>query len=310
MPKAYAYSRVSTVDQHATPESQAERCRDYWKQWLKDAFDWGEVFHDQGVSATKVAWQERPEGRRLLQTVTRGDIIITPMADRLFRGIVDQGQSMEFLQTIGVKLAILNSNVDTSTPIGEYCLTILTATARMESAIKSERSKMIWETRRRRKSPRKAHPPAGYYYCQKRGILQPDHAERKLLDQIFAWNDLKIQSIKKTCAWLRENDIKRRCGTMYRSDWVYQARVQYENNWPLEGYVRSWWLAKGDEYRQQRRKRLDKLKVRSQQAKQAGINLRYMRPDNLRKLLTGDPDISVNGTEILASDPPVDPIDT
>lgn len=305
MPTAYGYTRVSTSQQEGTPESQAHRCIEYYQTWLKDSFEWGGVFHDHGVSATKVPWQERPQGRVLLQKVTRGDLVITPMADRLFRSVIDQGKSMEFLSTIGVKLAILNCNVDTATPVGEFALSILTATGRMESALRAERNRMFMAGRKRHKAPRKAHPPAGWYYNQKRGELLPDYTERTLLEQMFLWNDAKVQSIKKTCKWLREEDIKRRGGTMYRSDWVYQSRILMDQGWPLEGYTRAWWQERGEEYRDQRKERLAKVKKRAKDAKKASVSLRYMKPETLRALLTGDAvDPTITDGSNLSSVPP------
>jgi DNA invertase Pin-like site-specific DNA recombinase len=311
MATAFGYTRVSTSQQEGTPESQAQRCEDYYRTWLAKSYEWGGIFHDHGVSATKVQWQERPKGRELLQQVTRGDIIITPMADRLFRSVVDQGKSLEFLESLGIKLAILNCNVDTSTPVGEFALTLMTATGRMESVLKAERNKMFMAGRKQKKAPRKAHPPAGWYYSQKKGDLFPDYTERKLLEQAFLWNDAGVQSIKKTCAWLREEDIKRRCGARYLSSWVYQARPLMESGWPLEGYTRAWWRERGEDYREQRKERLAKVKKRAKDAKKASVSLRYMRPENLRALLTGDPvDPTITDAGKLYSTQPADPSDT
>jgi len=306
MAKAFAYTRVSTIKQEMTPEEQKLRCKDYYESFLSKDFEWGGVFHDQGVSASKFQWQDRPEGGRLLASVQRGDIIITPMTDRLFRSTLDQAKSCQFLDQIGVGIAILNLNVDTTTPAGRFALTILTANAELETAIRSERMKMAHCTRRRRRSVRKTSPPPGYYFSRKRGQLFPDPQERKLLEQIFRWNDLGVQSVKKTCAWLREHGIKRRSGHYYRSDWVYQSRPCIENNWPLEGYVRRWWKERGDEYRAYKQSRIDRLTKSEKLTREAMRALREMQPDALRAAMLQEPE-PISGEGFPSTDWPDDP---
>ena len=85
--KAYGYCRVSTVDQvnGTSLESQQDRITAIAKL---HGYELVEIFIEGGVSG-KIPLKHREEGKRLLQLVQDGDVIIASKMDRLFRSLSD-----------------------------------------------------------------------------------------------------------------------------------------------------------------------------------------------------------------------------
>src|SRR6056300_824011 len=182
MATAYAYTRVSTTQQDLSPDEQGRQCEEYFHRHLARDYDWGGIMHDHGESAYKIPWRDRTQGRILLQSAKRGDIIISPKADRLFRSTLDQARSMKELDDCGIKIAILDLQLDTSTAAGKFALQVICAAAEFESGLKSERIAAAAKTRKRRKKPGIASPPPGWYFSQKKGELVPDLIERNIIE--------------------------------------------------------------------------------------------------------------------------------
>lgn len=288
MPTAYGYTRVSTTDQELSPEGQSDQIKAYYDLYFKDTHELGGILHDHGVSAFKVPWQERPAGRELLHKLTRGDVLIVTTLDRIWRSSEDRIKTCRFLEEAGIGLVIISLKLDTTTAMGRFVVGVLGEIAQYESAVRGERMVNAHRVRRKRKTPFRAQPPAGWHFSVKKGRLVPDLVERKLLDQIYWWNEAGVQSIKTTAAWLKENGITRRSGHQYDHTWLYRHRPYWEAGWPCEGYTKDWWRSKGDEWRENRRARLAKLKAKTKKAHQATWDLRMMRAENLKALLTGE----------------------
>jgi putative DNA-invertase from lambdoid prophage Rac len=65
---------------------------------------------------------DRPEGLRLLATVIKGDIIITPKLDRPFRSAADALVTLEHLKDCGVGLHMLDLGGDVcGNGISKWC---------------------------------------------------------------------------------------------------------------------------------------------------------------------------------------------
>src|SRR3954465_10996248 len=86
--KIVGYCRVSTSEQASTGDSlgtQRQQITGYamMQGWEIDGF-----FVDAGVSGSGPL-AERPEGKRLIESVEAGDVIVTPKLDRMFRNASD-----------------------------------------------------------------------------------------------------------------------------------------------------------------------------------------------------------------------------
>jgi putative DNA-invertase from lambdoid prophage Rac len=91
-----------------------------------------EFFIDGGVSGS-VPFADRPEGKRLLETAGKGDVIITAKLDRAFRNAADALATLEELKDLGVGLHMIDLGGDvTGNGIGKLVFTILAAVAENE----------------------------------------------------------------------------------------------------------------------------------------------------------------------------------
>ena len=130
--KVVGYCRVSTVEQAANGDSletQKQQITGYamMKGWTVARF-----YIDRGVRGS-VPLAERPEGQRMLASVSRVDTIITAKLDRAFRSAADALGTLEELKAEGVGLHMLDLGGDvTGNGISKLVFTILSAVAENE----------------------------------------------------------------------------------------------------------------------------------------------------------------------------------
>ncbi len=130
--KVVGYIRVSTAEQASNGASlDAQRSQIAGYAMMK-GWELGDVFVEAGVSgSTPLA--ERPEGARLLASVRKGDAIITPKLDRMFRNASDALTTLEELKGEGVSLHMIDLGGDvTANGISKLVFTILSAVAENE----------------------------------------------------------------------------------------------------------------------------------------------------------------------------------
>jgi putative DNA-invertase from lambdoid prophage Rac len=95
--------------------------------WEIEAF-----FIDAGISGS-VPLADRPEGKRLIEAVSPGDIIVTPKLDRMFRNASDALVTLEELKRQRVGLHMLDLGGDVcGNGISKLVFTILSAVAENE----------------------------------------------------------------------------------------------------------------------------------------------------------------------------------
>lgn len=84
--------------------------------------------------------KERPELQRLLDDLQAGDVVVVKSLDRLSRSTKDMLELVEVIKEKKAILQILDMKLDTSTPQGEFFLTILAAIAQLERQTIRERT--------------------------------------------------------------------------------------------------------------------------------------------------------------------------
>ncbi len=93
---------------------------------------------------------ERPELKRLIDSLRKGDILVIYKLDRLGRttkGIIELADQLEEL---GVELVSLRDNIDTTTAVGKAMFRMLAVLSEMERDLISERTKAGLESARAR----------------------------------------------------------------------------------------------------------------------------------------------------------------
>lgn len=133
-----AYARIS-LDTERSGSIVKQRTR------LAKAADGEPVFYvDESVSGAKVPFAERPEGRRLLADLERGDRVLVTRIDRAARNVRDLLGLVEEIEERGASVVFVDQRIDTAGPMGRFLLTLLAAIAELEAGIVSER---VRETR-------------------------------------------------------------------------------------------------------------------------------------------------------------------
>jgi DNA invertase Pin-like site-specific DNA recombinase len=189
--KAYAYRRVSTVDQASTGfslSSQKDSSKAYYVA-LTSATDkypgleWGGFYKDEGKSAWKHDFASRKEGGKLCELLNPGDHIIFCRLDRAFRNLKDYVLQMEKWNSRGIVVHFVDQWINMDTANGRLLGNVLSAVAQWESDIKSERIKEGIARRRGENRPMNGSTPPG---MQKIGPASdarfaPDPSQRPIL---------------------------------------------------------------------------------------------------------------------------------
>jgi DNA invertase Pin-like site-specific DNA recombinase len=133
--RTFSYVRVSSDEQVETGQSLAVQTQQLhgWAQMHGRAI--AETFTEAGVSAAD-AFNTRPEGSRLWQTVQPGDSVVAAKLDRMFRSAADCLAVVEAFKARGVSLYLLDLNggadVVSGNGIARLFLTIVSAFAEFE----------------------------------------------------------------------------------------------------------------------------------------------------------------------------------
>src|SRR3954467_8852077 len=146
----YGYTRVSTDRQADEGESLGAQQRVIEGYAMMLGLTLNEIFVERGISGAKPL-RDRPEGARLLATLTEGDVLITPKLDRMFRSALDALNVLGQIQKRGVSLHMIDLGGDvTGNGISNVIFPILSALAEAERDRIRERILDVKADQRRR----------------------------------------------------------------------------------------------------------------------------------------------------------------
>lgn len=111
------YIRVSTTEQNTARQ-----------EVIMQDLNVDEVFLDKASGKNK----NRPELKRMLEYVRKGDTVIVDSISRFARNTKDLLELIETLQSKQVEFISKKENIDTSTPTGKFMLTVFGAVAELE----------------------------------------------------------------------------------------------------------------------------------------------------------------------------------
>lgn len=130
--RVFGYSRVSTAEQADEGVSLAAQQQQIAGYAMMKGWTVAEHFVERGVSGS-TPLVERPEGKRLLETARKGDIIVTAKLDRAFRDARDALTVLEELKDEGVGLHMIDLGGDViGNGVSKMVFTILAAVAEGE----------------------------------------------------------------------------------------------------------------------------------------------------------------------------------
>jgi putative DNA-invertase from lambdoid prophage Rac len=128
----YGYCRVSTIRQAAEGESLDVQRRQIEGYALMHGLALDQIVVEEGVSGS-IPVAERPAAGPLFAKLMKGDVVIAPKLDRLFRSAFDALKVVEDLKKRGVKLHLLDLGGDIAgNGLSKLFLTIAAAFAEAE----------------------------------------------------------------------------------------------------------------------------------------------------------------------------------
>lgn len=153
---------------------QAQRC-----QAMAIVKDWPvvETYADEGISGTKDA-ADRPGLAALLQAVQAGEVdaVIVLALDRLGRKTRIVLDLIEQLTAAGVVLVSCKESLDTTTPQGQFVVTMFAALAQLERDTIVERTTAGRNERGKRDGDKGGRVPYGYVRTDAGIIVDPEAA--------------------------------------------------------------------------------------------------------------------------------------
>jgi DNA invertase Pin-like site-specific DNA recombinase len=120
----YGYARVSTHHQETALQLEA----------LKSA-GITTIFQEKASSVGS-----RPQLRKCLATLKKGDVLVIYKLDRIARSLKDLLAIIDQVEQAGAQIKSLTEPLDTTTPMGAFVLQILGAVAQLERSITRQRS--------------------------------------------------------------------------------------------------------------------------------------------------------------------------
>jgi putative DNA-invertase from lambdoid prophage Rac len=181
----FGYCRVSTLKQANEGESLDVQRRQLEGYAHMHGMTLNEIVVEEGVSGS-IPVAERPAGGPLFARLKKGDAMIAPKLDRLFRSALDALNVVEDLRKRGVSLHLLDLGGDISgNGLSKLFLTIAAAFAEAERDRIRERIGQVKADQKARGRYLGGTPPFGFRLGES-GELVPHEAEQTAIREILA----------------------------------------------------------------------------------------------------------------------------
>jgi putative DNA-invertase from lambdoid prophage Rac len=181
----YGYCRVSTMKQANEGESLDVQRRQIEGYALMQGLALDDVVVEEGVSGS-IPVAERPAAGSLFANLTKGDVVIAPKLDRLFRSALDALKVVEDLKKRGVALHLLDLGGDISgNGLSKLFLTIAAAFAEAERDRIRERIGQVKADQKARGRYLGGKMPFGFRRGTA-GDLIPDEGEQEAIREMVS----------------------------------------------------------------------------------------------------------------------------
>ncbi len=231
--KYLIYLRVSTDLQDT--ETQLDHCLRFIKQ--KDPTDFKyEVFRDK-ISSKKELFK-REGGKKMLETLKRGDVIVSIRLDRISRKLFETTQLIDALDKAGAEIML----VDQPGITNKIMLGIYAGMAEEEVKLLRKRVKEKLESKKNRGERYSRFLPYGYglhetklvpikvgdEIVMKRGVLVPIYEEQEVLARMYELS-AEGMSHEKIAKTLNSQGYKNREGNPFQKMSIYRILSRTEH---------------------------------------------------------------------------------
>lgn len=240
-PTAYGYARASGASQETSVPNQIQAIERHYEEHLKNDYTWGGVFQDDGVSAFKKPFDERPEGKRLWVALKPFDALIYTRHDRLIRSMVDGAKIYEKLQAKNINaISLADGKVGlegTGAAIGFAFWSLIgqaTSSLTRDRTIEAKQELMLRGERHSKTCP------AGYTFKKtgtfrangKRRVLVIPNAEERQYVRDCLIKYINGESLNSIEARTHRNGILKADGTMWWTNKFNYAFHSLVLEWP------------------------------------------------------------------------------
>ena len=179
------YIRVSSDEQKKEGLSlgvQERRLIDYANN---NEFIIFKIYKDEGISAK--THKGRKQFLQLLEDAKnkKFDAIIVTKLDRAWRSVKDAINTMEFLGDKNIDLISLSEKIDTTSAMGKFFFTVISAIAQLERDITGERNKDIIRDKFQRGIYPYPRTPVGYKFNKKKKIMEINNKQAEIVKEIY-----------------------------------------------------------------------------------------------------------------------------
>ena len=168
MGELIGYIRVSTIDQDTGRQDQI----------MKEL-----NVPEENIFREKISGKDanRPELQRMLSYIRKGDIVCVESISRLARNTKDLLDIVEKITAKGAGLKSMKESIDTTTPAGQFMLTVFGAIAQLERDYILSRQREGIEVHKQRDQERKKQGlPPETYKGRKRISYDPEQLRKEL----------------------------------------------------------------------------------------------------------------------------------
>jgi DNA invertase Pin-like site-specific DNA recombinase len=209
-PGVIGYARVSTEDQASggvSLDAQRRRLRAYCDA---HGLTLARIEEDAGFSARKTT--NRPAFQRALEAMRKGEAsgLVAVKLDRLSRTTRDVLDLVARAEKEGWALHSIEERLDTASPQGRFCVTVLGAIAQLEREQAAERTRAAMAELRRQGRKVSSRPPLGFRFEGERVVEDP--AEQEVLGRMLELQDAGAGEYAVASALNREGVVNPRTG--------------------------------------------------------------------------------------------------
>lgn len=184
----YGYVRVSTKQQAEDGLSLEAQQRQIEGYAMMQGLQIDEIFVERAVSGWK-ALDTRPQGKLLIERLSKGDVILCSKLDRMFRSARDALVVSDELKKQGVSLHLIDLGGDvTGNGVSKVFFTIVAAFAEFERDRIAERISDVKSNEREKGRFLGGSRPFGYS-VNKEGNLIPNEDEQILIQDVVKFRN-------------------------------------------------------------------------------------------------------------------------